>query len=732
MCTHKYVDLPRKKSPSCCPYPEMLEGLPLDSLGVCIFHSNEIAWKRTSSFVTWFAKLLRQIEHGAQETDEFYFRDFIIVGNEASLITLPKRTFKKKFDFTGAQFLDPVAWQNTRFASSMGVSFASTHFHSTLKIEDVHFRGADFTGSTFGDSIRIQHTHFKNSYAIFDRCTFNGNVIIHDTIFDGIAMFTDSVFGQSSRRDSHTSFSDINFLDVVDFSNAIFHCHVSFEEVRFHYHSEFVDTQFRPIESTIRYRTPAVNFANIQVSRDGSLTLKSSDQAKKMFQQEVGFKLKTDPEGIIYFENVNFSNIKQRDRNVLLRLSREGKVSIGSGCIKYRHQTPLKTIRTEDTNHPLIEDLTQTFTHYFVARNGINLGFEIVERSTEKISFFYFTDENITEDEFLGRLGHTERDLWSLLTMELDGRYLTTQGEDNESLVRNNEDSILTMVDGLSALLGTFFRVGIRIALGRWRQMDTQALIGAVSFGDQAQQIPFTDIHRALMERYTGQSLFRINSNQNANLLPLLSPGAPPPPLRNPEKEAPRERTKILFLGVYSSSEKSPDVVREMEKIQSNLRLSKERDYLELIPILEPTADRALQLILDEEPNIVHFSGHGHRKGIVLLDENGRSALVSNKAISSLFRLAKRHIFCVLLNSCYSKSQAEAIHRHIPYVIAMNSSISDAAAIAFSTGFYKGIGSGREVPTAFKIGVLSMQLAGIDEDDIPELLTTRQTHVFGE
>jgi hypothetical protein len=52
----------------------------------------------------------------------------------------------------------------------------------------------------------------------------------------------------------------------------------------------------------------------------------------------------------------------------------------------------------------------------------------------------------------------------------------------------------------------------------------------------------------------------------------------------------------------------------------------------------------------------------------------------------------------------------------------MKSDISDKAIIAFSTGFYKALGAGKEVPFAFELGVTAIQLEGILGDSVPTLL----------
>ncbi|MCP4404222.1 MAG: hypothetical protein GY801_43805 [bacterium] len=91
-------------------------------------------------------------------------------------------------------------------------------------------------------------------------------------------------------------------------------------------------------------------------------------------------------------------------------------------------------------------------------------------------------------------------------------------------------------------------------------------------------------------------------------------------------------------------------------------------------------------------------------------------------ALTNLFKLFNDSVKCVTINSCYSKSQAEAIKTHIPYVIGMKSGIPDNAAIAFSIGFYKAVGAGKGIPFAFQFGVTAIQLEGVSGDDVPILL----------
>ena len=179
---------------------------------------------------------------------------------------------------------------------------------------------------------------------------------------------------------------------------------------------------------------------------------------------------------------------------------------------------------------------------------------------------------------------------------------------------------------------------------------------------------------------------------------------------------------KILFLGANPLNTLRIRLDEEVKQIQTNLKLAKERNNLEFKQAWAVTTDLLMQSILDESPNIVHFSGHGEREGIILQDESGGSKIITAEALANLFKLFKDSMECIILESCYSEPQAQAIKLYIPYVIGMKSGITDRASIAFSTGFYKAIGAGKDIPFAFELGKAAIQLEGFSGEDIPVLI----------
>jgi CHAT domain len=119
-------------------------------------------------------------------------------------------------------------------------------------------------------------------------------------------------------------------------------------------------------------------------------------------------------------------------------------------------------------------------------------------------------------------------------------------------------------------------------------------------------------------------------------------------------------------------------------------------------------------------PQIVYFCCHGEANGLALDNGNSKTQLVSTEASAThLSRFPS--IECVVLNSCYSDQQAEAIVQHIPYVIGMSSAILDKAALKFAQGFYNALGADLSYEAAYDNGKDAIALDGIPQQRIPIL-----------
>jgi GUN4-like/CHAT domain len=186
---------------------------------------------------------------------------------------------------------------------------------------------------------------------------------------------------------------------------------------------------------------------------------------------------------------------------------------------------------------------------------------------------------------------------------------------------------------------------------------------------------------------------------------------------------------KILVLSANPKGTKQLRLGEEIREIKEGLQLAKKRDSFN-IDSAEAVRDIDIhRSILNYEPQIIHFSGHGAgEEGLIFEDNTGQQKLVDAAALAGLFELFADKVECVLLNACYSEIQAKAIAKHINYVIGMSQEIGDKAAIKFAVGFYDALGAGRSVEFAYKLGCQVIRMAGIREHLTPQLLRKEDLH----
>ncbi len=180
---------------------------------------------------------------------------------------------------------------------------------------------------------------------------------------------------------------------------------------------------------------------------------------------------------------------------------------------------------------------------------------------------------------------------------------------------------------------------------------------------------------------------------------------------------------KVLFLASNPKDTGRLRLDQELREIDEGLKRASRRDDFQLAQRLAVRPRDFQRAMLDETPQIVHFSGHGAgADGICVEGPTGEVQLVTGEALANLFELFSDSLECVVLNGCYSELQAEEIKAHVPYVIGMNQTVGDTAAIEFAVGFYDALGAGQSVEKAFKFGCVAMTMAGTGEQHKPILL----------
>jgi len=182
---------------------------------------------------------------------------------------------------------------------------------------------------------------------------------------------------------------------------------------------------------------------------------------------------------------------------------------------------------------------------------------------------------------------------------------------------------------------------------------------------------------------------------------------------------------RILFLA------SNPDDIgrirfdKEHKEIKESLRRSKHRDSFVLEEAFAVSSRDMSRHILDFIPHILHFTGHGSKRGELIAEDAEGRQLITPAALGSLLGVFKDTIELVLLSACYSDQSADVILAHIPYVIGMKNAVKDTTAIEFAIGLYDAFGArgNRFTPENLEWAVTyakaTSHLGGADDHDLP-------------
>jgi len=191
-----------------------------------------------------------------------------------------------------------------------------------------------------------------------------------------------------------------------------------------------------------------------------------------MFYGAVNFlfiDIEKEVNGRMIFDNVNYSYIQTAARKELSYLERLNKLTVGSGCIKYRQQTAPISINTNNINSNIAKELANSFTSYFTATSGISLGVEFIEKSIHAIKIIYFTDEDISLEKFQERLRTAENNYWDF------------EIKDTSKL---SKAEIAEQIDSYVSKIAILTKMSMLREQGLWERKETKKVLKVIHFDD--------------------------------------------------------------------------------------------------------------------------------------------------------------------------------------------------------------------------------------------------------
>lgn len=164
-----------------------------------------------------------------------------------------------------------------------------------------------------------------------------------------------------------------------------------------------------------------------------------------------------------------------------------------------------------------------------------------------------------------------------------------------------------------------------------------------------------------------------------------------------------KEKIRILFVSANPWTTSRILVDEEAREIFEKLQEGTHREIFELYKHAAIRPIDLQRLLMMYEPHIVHFSGHGSKtQRIILGGTPGRGKEVDSQGLVEVFGLYKKHVRLVLLNACFTRTQARSLSEVIDYSIGTGKGIGDKGGVAFAGAFYRALSFGKSAKEAFE------------------------------
>jgi hypothetical protein len=162
------------------------------------------------------------------------------------------------------------------------------------------------------------------------------------------------------------------------------------------------------------------------------------------------------------------------------------------------------------------------------------------------------------------------------------------------------------------------------------------------------------------------------------------------------------EQIRILFLSANPWNSGRILVDEEAREISERIHEGPHRDKFRLYNYPATRPNDLQKLLLRYRPQIVHFSGHGSKRHrLIFGGKDSRGKTVDRQGFADVLALYSKHVRLVLLNACFTKTQARSIAEVVNYSIGTGKAIGDKVGVVFAGAFYRALGFGQSVRDAF-------------------------------
>jgi len=420
MCKHGQTSENNKSQADTCPLEAAFNllvkkkginlnysSLPHDDKGFCIFHSEDIDWKRANNFWEYFLEIIghldKQLERKNEKKIRFY--DCHIVGKPD-------------------EFSIETAQKNNLLPTKI----------NTIDLKNILLRSSLlFFNSTFHDPIHVERCVFKGGFSFHD-CFFKEGINVFNSSISELSFFN-SIFSKNlSFWPQNTFYDRINLLrnvfeEKIDFVSTVFRGPASIDENRFK--NEFEPSQFNCIfekgftfrnnhSVSLIYFTYCIfydntlffdnNFTDFHLENPlikGSLAFVGTEESLSFNAHSI-IELSNESfedTGHVIFDYCNLLSLGNEFIANIKELELSQKVNIMPNC-KINRLTIIYNYPYSKISQWFLADLAGLVQKYFDYYFSINLNIDIKRKVKQNhIQVIFKTSEKLSEHEFKERMG---------------------------------------------------------------------------------------------------------------------------------------------------------------------------------------------------------------------------------------------------------------------------------------------------------------------------------------
>ncbi len=189
-----------------------------------------------------------------------------------------------------------------------------------------------------------------------------------------------------------------------------------------------------------------------------------------------------------------------------------------------------------------------------------------------------------------------------------------------------------------------------------------------------------------------------------------------------PARKSTKTRIKVLMMGAAPKDAEALRLGKQASRLKEELRSLRAPSFdLRIEPAWAVSPRQILTEILNEQPKVLHFNGHGEPGRLFFESEDGTSASVEGDVVAQ-FLDGKSFLDCVLLSACFSNVIAPLFAKHVNYVIACEGEVDDEASLEFTVAFYVSLAHLGDYERAFNDAVNQVKAIPELKDEAPKFM----------